>query len=129
MVVPSTRRRTDRGQTAVEFVGMLPILILVGLALVQFGIAAYAIQQTGTGARAAARTAGLDEPEITPDAAGRAAMSGWLAKGATFSPGTGGPGAVTVTATVRIPSIIPFVDDLGATEKTVTMPRTEESAP
>ncbi|MER7399792.1 TadE family protein [Streptomyces sp. NPDC000151] len=128
-MVPSARRRADRGQTAVEFVGMLPVLILVGLALVQFGIAAYAIQQTGTGARAAARTAGLDEPQISPDAAGRAAMSGWVARGAAFTQRTGGPDAVTVTAKVRIPSIIPFVEDFGATEKTVTMPRTKESGP
>ncbi|POX41665.1 TadE family protein [Streptomyces sp. Ru73] len=122
-----TGRRGDRGQTVVEFIGMLPVLILVGLALVQFGIAAYAIQQTGTGARAAARTAGLDEPEIGYAEAGKAAMSGWIADGAAFTE-RAGPDGVTVTARVPIPSIIPFVD-LGATSKTVTMPRTKESAP
>ncbi|WP_030623204.1 TadE/TadG family type IV pilus assembly protein [Streptomyces sclerotialus] len=121
-------KRGDRGQTVVEFLGMLPVLVLVGLALVQFGIAAYAIQQTGTGARAAARTAGLDEPEIGYAQAGKAAMSGWLADGAAFTRRPG-PAEVSVTAQVTIPSVIPFVSDFGATEKTVTMPRTEESAP
>ncbi|GAA0487432.1 MULTISPECIES: TadE/TadG family type IV pilus assembly protein [Streptomyces] len=123
-----TERRDDRGQTVVEFLGMLPILILVGLALVQFGIAAYAIQQAGTGARAAARTAGLDEPEIGYAQAGKAAMSGWLADRAAFTRRPG-PDEVSVTARVPIPSVIPFVDGLGATQKTVTMPRTKESAP
>lgn len=118
-----TRRHRDRGQASVEFIGMLPILIVIGLALVQFGIAAYAIQQVGTGARAAARTASHDDPEISPEAAGRAAMSDWIAKSAQFTLSTGVYyDEVEVTATVTIPSIIPGIG-LGDTEKTVTMPR------
>ncbi|MYX55476.1 septum formation initiator, partial [Streptomyces sp. SID8382] len=46
----------DRGSASIEFLGFLPILILVALAAVQLGIAAYAAQQAGTAARAAART-------------------------------------------------------------------------
>lgn len=116
------RRGSDRGQTVVEFVGMLPILIVVGLALIQFGIAAYAIQQAGTGARAAARTATHDRPEIAFDRAGKEAMSDWLAKNARFQQTTGDAyDEVKVTATVRIPSIIPFVE-IGDTARTVTMP-------
>jgi Flp pilus assembly protein TadG len=116
------RRRSDRGQTAVEYIGMLPVLILVGLALIQFGIAAYAIQQAGTAARAAARTASHDNPEITYQQAGRAAMSDWLADNATFSQPAAAFDEVKVTATVEIPSIIPGVS-FGNTERTTTMPR------
>ena len=52
----------DRGQASIEFLGFLPILLLVALAVVQLGLAAYAVQQAGTGARAAARTASMDGP-------------------------------------------------------------------
>lgn len=116
------KRRSDRGQTAVEYIGMLPLLILIGLAVIQFGIAAYTIQQVGTAARAAARTASHDNPEITPEQAGRQAMSDWLADDATFEQGSGAYDEVKVTATVKIPSIIPGVS-FGDTERTTTMPR------
>ncbi|MGI5470602.1 hypothetical protein [Streptomyces sp. CA-132043] len=54
-------------------------------------------------------------------------MSAWIADGADFVERPA-PDRVSVTAKVTIPSVIPFVDGL-ATEKTVTMPRTKESAP
>ncbi|MFE1174799.1 TadE family protein [Streptomyces sp. NPDC058773] len=117
----------DRGQASIEFLGFLPVLLIVGLAVVQLGLAAYAVQQAGTGARAAARTASMDEAdrEADPQAAGRAAMSSWVAKGATVSVGGGGD-AVTATARVRIPSIVPGVDDFGTASRTATMPRPQE---
>ncbi|MGY5133981.1 TadE/TadG family type IV pilus assembly protein, partial [Streptomyces nigrescens] len=31
----------DRGQVSIEFLGFLPILLVVGLAVVQLGLAAY----------------------------------------------------------------------------------------
>ncbi|MFH0242574.1 TadE/TadG family type IV pilus assembly protein [Streptomyces sp. HK10] len=116
------RRRSDRGQVAVEYIGMLPVLILVGLALIQFGLAAYTIQQAGTASRAAARMASHDRPGMPPAQAGREAMSDWLADGARFRQWAGAHDEVKVTATVRIPSIIPGVS-FGDTERTTTMPR------
>ncbi|WAP60936.1 pilus assembly protein [Streptomyces sp. S465] len=107
-----------------EFLGFLPVLILVALAAVQLGIAAYAAQQAGTAARAAARTASLDEPRTSPQAAGLAAMSGWLADGAGISSGGCGGGEARATATVEIPSVIPGFD-FGSAEKSATMPCAE----
>ncbi|WP_055548245.1 TadE/TadG family type IV pilus assembly protein [Streptomyces sp. NBRC 110028] len=118
-----TRWRTgrDRGSASIEFLGFLPILILVALAAVQLGIAAYAVQQAGTAARAAARTGSLDEPG-TPDTAGKAAISGWLAGGTNISGGSCGGGEAQATATVKIPSVIPGFDGFGSAERSATMP-------
>ncbi|MGV9856434.1 TadE/TadG family type IV pilus assembly protein, partial [Streptomyces sp. NPDC003442] len=117
----SRRGRGDAGSASIEFLGFLPILILVALAAVQLGIAAYAAQQAGTAARAAARTASLDEPRTSPQAAGKAAISGWLADGASIGSGGCGGGEAQATATVEIPSVIPGFD-FGSAEKSATMP-------
>ncbi|MFD4374387.1 TadE/TadG family type IV pilus assembly protein [Streptomyces sp. NPDC058486] len=112
--------RGDRGQVALEYLGFLPILLIVGLAGLQLGLAAYAAQQAGTAARAGARAASSDDEE-TPDAltAQRAAVSGWL----DLTPGLPieGDGQVTVTAVVRIPEVVPFWD-FAPVQKTATMP-------
>ncbi|MFF4601788.1 TadE/TadG family type IV pilus assembly protein [Streptomyces sp. NPDC001339] len=116
-------RDRDRGQASIEFLGFLPILLLVALAVIQLGLAAYAVQQAGTGARAAARTASMDraDRETDPQTAGRAAMTGWVADHATISVSAGGGGdAVRATARVRIPSLIPGVD-FGSASRSATM--------
>lgn len=101
---------------------MIALLLFVALAAIQLGIAAYAVQQAGTGARAAARAATYRETEDDDyQQAGRAAMSGWLAGGASFAEGGAGSG-ITVTATVPIPAIIPILD-FGDAHRSVTMPR------
>lgn len=114
----------DRGQVSIEFLGFLPILLAVALAVVQLGIGAYAVQQAGTGARAAARTASYDvaDQEADPRAAGLAAMSGWVGDGATVGVG-GGADEVRATVTVKIPSIVPGVGDFGEASRSATMPR------
>lgn len=111
----------DRGQASIEFLGFLPILILVALAAVQLGIAAYAVQQAGTAARAAARTGSQDEPGTTPDAAGKAAISGWLADETTISDGDCNGDEASATASVKIPSVIPGFG-FGSAERSATMP-------
>ncbi|MFE9974841.1 TadE/TadG family type IV pilus assembly protein [Streptomyces hirsutus] len=111
------RQSRDRGQVAIEYLGFLPILIIVAMAGVQLGLIAYTAQQAGTAARAGARSASLDE------AAGPActiAVSGWLA-GRTDCGESGGGDEVTVTATITIPSIVPGWD-FGQVRKTATMP-------
>ncbi|MET9678051.1 TadE/TadG family type IV pilus assembly protein [Streptomyces sp. NPDC006482] len=114
-------RARDRGQAAIEYLGFLPILLIVGFAGLQLGIAAYAAQQAGTAARAAARAATTDE-EDAPDyqAAADAAVSGWINPAATSQVSDE---AVTVTVTVRIPQVIPFWS-FDPVVKTATMPRT-----
>jgi Flp pilus assembly protein TadG len=100
---------------------MLPLLLLVALAAIQLGIAGYAAQQAGTGARAGARTASQDETAGGCTGTGKAAMSGWTARRSTFDCAHGGD-AVTVTTTVTIPSIVPGIDDFGSAARSVTMP-------
>ncbi|PNE31514.1 hypothetical protein AF335_25940 [Streptomyces eurocidicus] len=101
-----------------EFLGFLPVLLLVGLAAVQLGLAAYAAQQAGGAARAAARTATLDDPRVSPGDAGRAALSGWLrTEGAPQAPLCDGGGRTTATVTVEIPSVLPFLGDRTVTRR------------
>lgn len=113
------RGARDRGQAAIEFIGFLPILLLVALAAVQLGLIAYTAQQAGTAARAGARSASLDGPY---EADCRAAVSSWLSDG-TSCPPSYGADEVTVTAEITIPSVFPGVDDFGKARKTATMPR------
>jgi Flp pilus assembly protein TadG len=107
----------DRGQVAIEYLGFLPILIIVAMAAVQLGLIAYTAQQAGTAARAGARSASLDG---SAQEACATAVSGWLADGTACPPSYGGD-EVTVTATVDIPSIVPGWD-FGDATRTATMP-------
>ncbi|MFI6011765.1 TadE/TadG family type IV pilus assembly protein [Streptomyces sp. NPDC051243] len=115
--MPYVRRGRERGQVAIEYLGFIPILILVALAGVQIGLIAYTAQQAGTAARAGARAASLEE---SAEDGCQAAVSGWLADG-TSCPASYGGDEVTVTATVEIPSIVPGWD-FGDAQKTATMP-------
>ncbi|MEW2291690.1 TadE family protein [Streptomyces sp. NPDC006743] len=112
------RRPRDHGQVAIEYLGFIPVLLLVAMAVVQFGLVAYAAQQAGTAARAGARAASLGHDA---QAACTAAVSGGLSGRTTCDPAPGGD-TVTVTATVRIPSVIPLWDPVGTVHKRATMP-------
>ncbi|MFH9010374.1 TadE/TadG family type IV pilus assembly protein [Streptomyces sp. NPDC017943] len=101
--MPRDPERRDRGQVAIEYLGFLPILLIVALAAVQLGLIAYTAQQAGTAARAGARSASLGGPA---EADCRAAVSSWLAGRTSCSPSQGAD-EVTVTATVQIPSLVP----------------------
>ncbi len=111
-------RNGDRGQVALEYLGFIPILMIVGLAAVQLGLISYAAQQAGTAARAGARSASLDGPYAADC---RAAVSGWLADGLHCGAAHLGD-EVTVTVTVDIPSVVPGWEFAPA-RKTATMPR------
>lgn len=114
------RRRADAGQASLEFVGFLPLLLLLGLAGIQLGLVAYAAQQAGTAARAAARAESVEDGRIGGERAGRAAVSDWLS--VDFGMGVS-EDEVTVTASVTIPSVIPGIDDFGEVSRRSTMPR------
>ncbi|WP_330344586.1 pilus assembly protein [Streptomyces longwoodensis] len=114
--MPNRSRRDDRGQVALEYLGFLPILLLVALAAVQLGLIAYAAQQAGTAARAGARGAALDRDA---GAACRGAVSSrWTVGCSTAELGD----EVRVTSSVTIPSVIPGIGDFGQAHKTATMP-------
>ncbi|MET9930221.1 MULTISPECIES: TadE/TadG family type IV pilus assembly protein [unclassified Streptomyces] len=114
-------RRDDRGQAALEFLGWLPVLLLVGLLVVQLGLGAFAAQQAGTAARAAARVVAERDPEMTAQQVAQETVSGWLAGGTDAVPNDWGDG-VTVTVRIRVPSVIPGIDSFGPAEKSATMP-------
>lgn len=110
-------RPRDRGQVALEYLGFIPVLMIVALAAVQLGLVSYAAQQAGTAARAGARSASLDGPWAADC---RAAVSGWLADDLDCGAARLGR-EVTVTVTVDIPSVVPGWDFAPA-RKTATMP-------
>ncbi|MDC0773971.1 TadE/TadG family type IV pilus assembly protein [Streptomyces sp. HD] len=118
MRVTARGRRADRGQVALEYLGFIPILIIVAMAAVQLGIIAYTAQQAGTAARTAARSASLGNPGWQQD--GRAAVSDWVAEGTEFEPAYGFK-EVEITAVVKIPSIVPGWE-FDPARKTATMP-------
>ncbi|MFE3072668.1 TadE/TadG family type IV pilus assembly protein [Streptomyces sp. NPDC059247] len=103
----------------------MPVLLIVGLAGLQLGVAAYAAQQAGTAARAAARAQAVlsDDPHgPAPGAVGRAAAP-WATAVDARSEGD----AAVATVTVRVPSVVPFWD-FDPVEKTATMPLSDEEA-
>lgn len=115
-----TETEREKGQAALEYVGVITLLLTVALAAIQVGLAAYAVQQAGTGARAAARTASYRDAGTDPAAAGQAAMSDWLGGQVSVAGGEGSEQA-TATATVPVPSILPLFD-FGNAVRSATMP-------
>ena len=113
---PAGRRRprgdAERGSASVEFLGFLPVLLLVALAGVQLGLVAYAGTQAGTAARAAARA---NDP-----GAGSASVSGWLHPSTSMS---GTADSVTATVTVKVPSVLPGISLVDPVTRSATMPR------
>ncbi|MFD3661779.1 TadE/TadG family type IV pilus assembly protein [Streptomyces sp. NPDC058659] len=117
-------RARDRGQAAIEYLGFLPLLLIVGLAGLQLGMAAYAAQQAGTAARAAARAATTDvEGGPGSSAAGHAAVSGWISRRAEIEVTPPVGDQVVATVTVQIPRVLPFWE-FDPIVKTATMPLT-----
>ncbi|MEV6944059.1 TadE/TadG family type IV pilus assembly protein [Streptomyces sp. NPDC051172] len=110
------RKDRDRGQVAIEYLGFLPILLIVGMAVVQLGLIAYAAQQAGTAARAGARAASL-KPGTGQQGCTNAISDGWSVT-CDEAPNAD---TVTVTATVHIPSMVPGWD-FGSAKKVATMP-------
>jgi Flp pilus assembly protein TadG len=116
--------RRDRGQAALEYLGMLPFLLLIALAGIQLGIAAYCGSQAGTAARTAARTAAESGPDGGLDAATRAgenAVSGWVNPDIRY-PATDAE-KVTAQASVHIPSVVPGLHLFDPVSRTATMPK------
>ncbi|MFD6417158.1 TadE/TadG family type IV pilus assembly protein [Streptomyces sp. NPDC060194] len=128
MSAGTRRAPRDRGQVSLEFVAMLPILLIVALGAVQLGVAVYASQQAGSAARAAARVASLDpeDADTTPQAAAEAAVSDFL--GAVGVAGGPAGDQATVTVTLQVPDLLPGIA-IGTTSRTVTMPVDDPDAP
>ncbi|MCB5182475.1 TadE/TadG family type IV pilus assembly protein [Streptomyces antimicrobicus] len=112
------RRSRDRGQVALEYVGFVPILLLVALCAIQLGWIAYVNEQADTAARTAARVQARTGSGGA--AAGKAAISPELAATADVAVSRSGD-AVTATVTIPINSIVPGLDVQSAV-RTATMP-------
>ncbi|MEV6792383.1 TadE/TadG family type IV pilus assembly protein [Streptomyces sp. NPDC051320] len=95
---------------------MLPLVLFIGLAAIQLGIAGYTASQAGTAARAAARTEAQGRAGA---AAGQSALSGWLRDDATVSASPCGD-TTRGTARITVPSIIGL--GVGSVTRTVVMP-------
>jgi hypothetical protein len=111
---------------SLEFLGMLPFLLLIALAGIQLGLVAYCGEQAGTAARAAARTASLPNPHPDATEAGQNAVSSWLTANIDFS--NPDAGSVTATASVPIPSVLPGISLFDPITRSATMPM-EDTTP
>jgi len=121
-------RAGDRGSASLEYLGVLPILLLVALAGIQLGIAAYAASEAGTAARAAARAEAKYQSGVSGRQAGADAVSSWLGNpGIATGPGSA-PDSITATATIKIPSVIPLFDP-GSVSRSATMPKEDTTTP
>lgn len=87
-------------------------------------MAAYAANQAGTGARAAARMASMSLSGGCDRQAGKDAMSDWTAERARFRTSGSGRNKVTCTARVKVPDILPGINIWSTAERSATMPRT-----
>src|SRR4051794_884379 len=74
------RSRGEEGQASVEFVGLLPLLVVVALVAWQGVVAGQAWGMAGAAAREAARAAALG---ADPEAAARSVLPGALRDGVT----------------------------------------------
>jgi hypothetical protein len=93
--------RGERGQALVELIAGMPILVTIGLSLLQLLAAGYSAVLAGNAAEAAALAVAA---ESDPKAAMRAALPGWSEAGARLD-----VGGATVVVHVRPPSPIEAV--------------------
>ena len=93
------RAGEQSGQAAVEFVGVLPFLALLAMALWQLAVAGQAAWLSGSAARAAARAHAV---RADPADAARAVLPTRLEQGLRVRPGRDG----AVTVTLGIPAVV-----------------------
>ncbi|MFJ9027798.1 TadE/TadG family type IV pilus assembly protein [Streptomyces sp. NPDC102274] len=120
MVKRTARDARERGQIALEYVGVITLLLFIALAAIQLGLAGYAVQQASTAARAAARAETYEDASMSSETAGEAATSDWLTVDIDEPVISGDE--VTLTAHVKIPALLPKVFDLGEAKRSATMP-------
>jgi TadE-like protein len=97
------RRRGESGQVAVEFLGILPWLVLALFAALQLTAAAATVQAASTAARAAARTA--SQAYGDPRDSARHAVPSWLADKLVVV-----RAGAQVSVSVQVPIIFPGID-------------------
>ncbi|WP_326658326.1 TadE family protein [Streptomyces sp. NBC_00385] len=111
------RRDRDRGQTAIEFVGVTPLIILMLIALWQCALFGYTFILAGNAADVAARAGNGSQwrPTAACEEAGREDLpSAWQGK-AHFDCGGYEPGLYKVKVDLTVPVLVPGVLDWGPT--------------
>lgn len=107
----------ERGTVSVEFVGVLPAVLLAALISAQVVLAGYALWSASVAARAGARAAHTGG---AVEAAVRGALPGHLRHGAEVS--TGGLGSGRVAARVPVPRALPFLPGFRVEAKSALEP-------
>ncbi|WP_031506421.1 TadE/TadG family type IV pilus assembly protein [Streptomyces megasporus] len=100
----------DRGQTIVEFVGMLPIILAALAMMWQFVLIGYTFTLAGNAADEGARAAAVDGD--CQAAAREDLPSAWQGE---IACGPGAPGMVTATVRLKVPVLFPGVANLPLT--------------
>jgi hypothetical protein len=91
----------ERGQAALELVGMLPVLFLLGLAIAQLLAVGYAVVLAGNAAEAGALAVAA---RADAEASARGALPGWTRAGASVRVRGG-----SVTVRLRPPALLAAV--------------------
>ncbi|MFG2565901.1 TadE/TadG family type IV pilus assembly protein [Streptomyces sp. NPDC048567] len=101
------RSRSDRGQTAIEFVGTLPLILLTLALLWQAGLVCYTYILAGNAADKAVRAAAVakGDPDAACERAGREDVPG--AWSTTVECGGGSGELVTATVRIDVPLLFP----------------------
>ncbi|MBT1189943.1 pilus assembly protein [Streptomyces sp. CJ_13] len=96
-------RVRDRGQVAIEFVGMLPLILLIVGAVWECVLIGYAFSLAGNAADEAARAGAVKGGVACQEAAARHVGGAWQASALC---GTSGD-LYTVTVTLKVPVLVP----------------------
>lgn len=110
------RRDRDRGQTAIEFVGVTPLIILMLIALWQCALFGYTFILAGNAADVAARAGNGSQwrPKAACEEAGREDLpSAWQGKALFHCPSGYEPGLYKVKVDLTVPVLVPGVLDWG----------------
>jgi hypothetical protein len=118
------RRQGEDGQAAIELLGLLPILLLVGLAVLQTLMVAQAAVATEQAARAAARVAMVEDGQGGIEAAAAASLPSWLRPSASTTWPSGDRHRVRVE--VRVPVVVPGISATLDLHRTAEMPELPE---
>ncbi|MFI6058513.1 TadE family protein [Streptomyces sp. NPDC051286] len=106
----SGRRERDRGQTAIEFLGVTPLIILLMLALWQCALIGYTFSLAGNAADEAAHVGAIAEyrpAQACKRAAREDLPSAW--RGAAHTNCTSTPALYKASVTLKVPVLVPGV--------------------
>lgn len=112
------RRDRDRGQTAIEFVGVTPLIILLLVALWQCALFGYTFTLAGNAADVAARAgngARSNDRAVCVQAGRKDLPDAWQGKATFHCNDSWEPGLYKVKADLVVPVLLPGVLDWGPT--------------